>query len=33
MIRITKSPMKQAFKRPLAEADLNESWDYIAKEC
>ena len=24
--------MKQVFKRPLAEADLDEIWDYIAED-
>ncbi|MBW4474589.1 MAG: type II toxin-antitoxin system RelE/ParE family toxin [Stenomitos rutilans HA7619-LM2] len=24
--------MKQVFKRPLAGADLEEIWDYIAKD-
>ena len=32
MIRITRSPMKQVLKRPLAEADLDEIWDYIAED-
>lgn len=33
MIRITKRPMKQVLKRPLAEADLDKIWDDMAEEC